>query len=105
MNMFELGAMASTFSIQTLSTGQVKELLNYAVSPNSEVVYAFRSKNLARILSKHLDIAITPNYDDIKIGKEDILIYAQYCGGRLSEGCEDLPEGTSVTWYKIAVMS
>lgn len=50
------------------------------------------------------DMAIGPipmNRISVQMGREDILLVAQYSGPRLPEGVHILPEGAKLTWWEV----
>jgi len=55
----------------------------------------------ARVMSSILGVEIPMNRVSYVFGENDILIVGQYTGPRLSEGASQLPEGATITWWKV----
>ena len=57
--------------------------------------------DMASLLSEMTGEKIPANRRNDSLGKEDILLVAQYSGPRLPEGATKLPEGAKIVFWKV----
>ncbi|MCD6341097.1 MAG: DUF1874 domain-containing protein, partial [Desulfurococcales archaeon] len=61
--------------------------------------------DIAAIISKQLNIAITPNRITIALQPGDKAIIAQYTGPRLPEGTTTLPDNATIEYFLINIIN
>lgn len=102
--------LGNSFSIQMVEVG---EGLDINISPISiEDICAITSENwksvighkdTANVVSSDLGIEVEYNREFITLSEDDTLIVAQVEGGRLPEGCTELPVNYILNYYKVEV--
>jgi len=55
----------------------------------------------ARVFSSLLGAEVAMNRTSYSFKSEDVLLVGQYTGPRLPEGASQLPEGATITWWKV----
>lgn len=58
-------------------------------------------QDTANVLSNELGLDVPCNGGMLLLGKNDVVIVAQYMGGRLPEGATQLPEGATFNYYLV----
>jgi len=80
---------------EKLSDEEVKNLL--AGGFRSTVGHS----DVARIIAERIGMEVPVCRDKTILGKNDILVVAQYIGPRLPEGATSLPEGARIEFFKV----
>lgn len=102
--------LANAFSLQMLNSiepgeeivlkikGISKDDVNFDIS-------AVGHADTAAVLSSILNKEVESNRVSITLNPEDTLNVAQVFGGRLPEGCTVLPEGTTIKFIEVSIIS
>ena len=104
----------SNISVSGIDVNTVKSEI---VSDLGKAVFCIGHADTARIAAKSLNKAICIGFDsqvefteeqmfkrvNISLQKGDVLYVLQVVGGRLPEGCTELPEGIQLQWRKVVV--
>lgn len=69
----------------------------------SNLVSAVGHEDTARLYSQVLGAEIGFNRITVRLRRFDTLIVGQYTGPRLPEGAVVLPDGATITWYRVSV--
>lgn len=69
-----------------------------------ELECAIGHDDLAHLVSKELELNLKANRVSVTLGKDDMLIVAQYKGSRLPEGATELPSGATIDYYMVALV-
>lgn len=97
--------LANAFSIQML-TGS--GLANFEeIQPNdipNDVVSAIGHQDTAMVLSNLLGFEVPVNRINVVLDHDTELYVAQLMGGRLPEGCTQLPDGFSFKFYRVTLV-
>ena len=107
--------VANAFSIQMIS----KELDNGRVitpaisAVDADIVSVVLRTNkfvscvghtdTAKVISSILGVDVQPQRINVSLEEGDIIYVCQVVGGRLPEGCSELPEGVSLKWYSVEI--
>lgn len=112
LNSFSIQMLSgnSDISIKEVSKEQVKNLFGRAGESSEEgIIYNFNSyighQDTANILTSILGFQVPMNRANYTMTKKDTVIVAQIGGGRLPEGCIELPEGVVIKFYKVNVIN
>ena len=100
--------IANSFSLQMVGESHYRiEVASLSLESAREWVYnnpmaksAIGHADTAKIVSAQLGREIPANRVNLSLEIGDELLVAQFCGGRLPEGCTQLPEGCTIE-YKI----
>lgn len=64
---------------------------------------AIGHNDTANVVATELGIDVVPNRVSVKMGYDTTLIVAQYTGSRLPEGATTLPDGATITYWKVTM--
>ena len=96
-----LGGISHTsISVDKISTEEAKRIIN-----ENNFVSAIGHADTANVVSSLLGIDVPANRINVTIDTDTILIVAQIMGGRLPEGATALPEGTTLIFCKVKLIS
>ena len=102
--------LSNAFSLQMFNS----------IEPGEEIILRIRGKkkedvefdvsavghaDTATVLSNILNKEVEMNRVSITLNPEDTLNVAQVFGGRLPEGCTVLPEGTTIKFIEVSIIS
>lgn len=103
--------VANAFSIQMLMPDTFNHAEFYPVSvdkvraqlaENGSFVNAIGHADTARIVGSQIGVEdLQPNRINVQLSGGDILYVCQVCGGRLPEGCAELPDGITLKWFEV----
>jgi hypothetical protein len=115
--------VGNAFSLQMMQNGTVRfnnvhaNDVKQAIADNgSSVRFCIGHADTARMAAKSLNVAICDKDLDViteeqvfqrvnvNLQKGDVLYVMQVVGGRLPEGCTELPEGVQLVWKKVEVL-
>lgn len=88
----------ATIVANPISVEEVRELLS-----NNDWMSAVGHPDTARVMSGLVGVDIPANRVNVHLNPGDILIVCQVTGGRLPEGCTELPEGVQMKWIKVDI--
>ncbi|WP_281724464.1 STIV orfB116 family protein [Hoylesella shahii] len=96
--------ISNAFSLQMLDTSKEQKVI---ITPVSEVEFN-GAKTTAVSAVGHQDTAavlgVPFNRMSLKLEQGDELFVAQLVGGRLPEGCTELPQGFKFTYLKVTLV-
>lgn len=102
--------LANAFSLQMLNTRKVNAITTKPLSieeVRETLAQGFTSAvghaDTARILSNMLDTNIEAARVNVSLDTYTQLIVAQVIGGRLPEGCTELPEGIEIQFLQVVL--
>ena len=84
-----------------ISLDEAKELVNGA----EEFECAIGHVDTAVVVGDMLDMALEANRTSVSIDVDEALLVAQYTGPRLPEGATTLPEGATIKFWFVTVMT
>lgn len=70
-----------------------------------DVVSAIGHADIAAVISSDLGVELAPNRINNQLKKGETIYVAQYVGPRLPEGAVSLPEGATIKYYKVDVLT
>lgn len=84
--------------IEKIDSAQVTDLLR-----STEFRSVVGHTDTAAVMSSLLGVEIPANRTTYHLSSADTLIVGQYRGPRLAEGTMELPEGATITFYKVTL--
>lgn len=103
--------LANAFSLSMVSGNckiEVREISHLEVltilHPDGEWQSCIGHADTSKILEGLLGQSVQVNRSSICVEEGDILVVAQYSGGRLPEGATELPEGAKILWKMVRVV-
>lgn len=94
----QMVSLPATIVANPISIEEVTKLLS-TETWNSAVGHP----DTAAVMSKLVGVEIPANRISVHLNPGDTLIVCQVTGGRLPEGCTELPEGISLKWIKVDI--
>lgn len=88
----------ATIVANPITVEEVHELLSTSLWSS-----AVGHPDTAAVMSGMTGISIPANRVNVHLNPGDTLIVCQVTGGRLPEGCTELPEGISLKWIKVDI--
>ena len=70
-----------------------------------DVQSAIGHADIAAVISNDLGVELAPNRINNQLKKGETIYVAQYVGPRLPEGAVSLPEGATIKYYKVDVLT
>jgi hypothetical protein len=98
LNMLPAGSKYYQVNVNEISVDEVEVTLKN----DFEVVSCVGHADTANLFSKLLDYPVAFNRVPVKLEARDMLFVGQV-NGRLPEGCTELPEGVTITWYLVTL--
>lgn len=93
-----LGGLPSSIHVTSLSADEVATEIN-----GDEWTSAVGHHDTAAIITSMLAIPVSMNRVSVTLHKGDRLYVAQVTGGRLPEGCTELPPGIRIEWRRVLI--
>lgn len=91
-------ALPATIVANPISIEEATKLLS-----NTSWMSAVGHPDTARVMSAMTGVEIPANRINVHLNPGDTLIVCQVMGGRLPEGCTELPEGIELKWIKVDI--
>lgn len=107
--------LGNAFSIQMISglldkgcviTPEISEITTEAISHvlrNNDFTSCIGHTDTANIMSSILGLKVESQRINVSLEQGDIIYVCQVVGGRLPEGCTELPEGVTLKWYSVEI--
>lgn len=104
--------IANAFSIQMLDVEHLDTMVKFLTMTiadvnsylkNNDFTSAIGHDDTANVVSSILGREIPMNRINVHLTKNDILIVAQFMGGRLPEGATTLPEGIEIKFIGVSI--
>lgn len=95
--------ITNAFSLQMLegsSSLQITKLDRVPVLPD-EFISAIGHADMAEMVSQQVGRPVAANRHSVTLTEDDVALVAQYTGPRLPEGATTLPEGATITWWRV----
>lgn len=80
-----------------ITTAAVKDIIGIADEVENFIGHA----DTASMVGTDLGLSLIPNRDKYTFSPSDNLIVAQYTGPRLPEGCQVLPDGSTLSYWLV----
>lgn len=94
----QMVSLPATITANTITIEEVRALLT-----TNQWQSAVGHPDTARVMSSLTGIDIPANRVNVHLNPGDVLIVCQVTGGRLPEGCTELPEGVEMKWIKVDI--
>lgn len=97
--------MNDRLAVRRLSDEEARQLLSVCAEAGYRIVSGVGHADTARIFSNTLGTEVPMNRINIDLSGLDLLLVGQYSGPRLPEGTTELPEGATIRWFTVQVVS
>ena len=107
--------LGNAFSLQMISglldkgcviTPEISEITTEAIThvlQHNDFVSCVGHVDTAKVMSNILEVDVQPQRINVSLNHGDVLYVCQVIGGRLPEGCTELPEGVTLKWYSVEI--
>jgi len=94
-----IGKLPATIKVSEVTIHEIKMAITNGIT------WAIGHADTARVAEKALGVPAGTAFQrrNITLETEDVLYVLQVVGGRLPEGCTELPEGVHLEWRKVVV--
>jgi hypothetical protein len=99
--------LGNAFSLQMLDLSKARTVDVVPVTAedvaSTQFVSVVGHQDTANVLTTLLGVEVPFNRASVRLEDGDILFVAQVTGGRLPEGCTELPAGVTLTFLKVSL--
>ena len=95
--------VTNAFSLQMLTDSASLRVTRLELTPAlpETFVSAIGHADMAELVSQQLGQPVPMNRHSVTLTPGDVVLVAQYTGPRLPEGATTLPEGATITWWRV----